>query len=122
MEAILSQVAGPVADAADLACVLCIAIGGIGALFRAGRALVLRNVTDRHIRRTIWRGFAGWIVLALEFALAADIVDTAIAPTWEDIGRLAAIAAIRTGLNYFLEKDLEAMEPKEAQPTEVVSA
>ena len=31
---------------------------------------------------------------------------TAIAPTWEDIGRLAAIAAIRTFLNFFLERDI----------------
>jgi len=32
---------------------------------------------------------------------------TAIAPTWDQIGQLAAIAAIRTGLNYFLNKDVE---------------
>jgi hypothetical protein len=42
----------------------------------------------------------------LQFALAGDIVRTAISPTWEEIGQLAAIAAIRTFLNYFLEKDL----------------
>ena len=40
--------------------------------------------------------------------LAADIVRSAIAPTWNDIGQLAAIAAIRTFLNYFLERDLAA--------------
>jgi hypothetical protein len=44
----------------------------------------------------------------LEFALGADIVRTAIAPTWDDIGQLAAIAAIRTFLNFFLERDLDA--------------
>jgi uncharacterized membrane protein len=44
----------------------------------------------------------------LEFALAADIARTAIEPDWEDIGMLAAIAAIRTALNFFLERDLEA--------------
>ena len=42
----------------------------------------------------------------LTFQLAADIIETSIAPTWDDIGRLAAIAVIRTGLNYFLERDL----------------
>lgn len=46
--------------------------------------------------------FARYLVLALEFQLAADILATAIAPTWEQIGKLAAIAVIRTGLNYFL--------------------
>jgi uncharacterized membrane protein len=43
----------------------------------------------------------------LEFELAADIVRTVVTPTWVDIGQLAAIGAIRTFLNYFLEKDLE---------------
>jgi len=39
----------------------------------------------------VFRGFAGWLVLALEFLLAADILRTAISPTWNDIGQLAAI-------------------------------
>ncbi len=47
-----------------------------------------------------------WLLLGLQFALAADIVRSVIAPTWNDIGQLAAIAAIRTFLNHFLEKDL----------------
>jgi uncharacterized membrane protein len=46
-------------------------------------------------------------VLALEFQLAADILSTAVAPTWEAIGKLAAIAVIRTVLNYFLTKEME---------------
>ena len=68
-------------------------------------------------RRQVWRRFARWIVLALEFALAADIARTAIAPTWDDIGQLAAIAVIRTALNYFLERDLEEFsKPRERRP------
>jgi len=51
--------------------------------------------------------FAGWLALALEFELGADILRTAVAPTWMDIGQLAAIAALRTGLNYFLQKELD---------------
>jgi Protein of unknown function (DUF1622) len=49
-------------------------------------------------------------LLALEFALAADIVRTAVAPTWEDITKLAVIATIRTMLNYFLAKDIASFE------------
>ncbi len=48
-----------------------------------------------------------WLAVALEFELGADILRTAIAPTWSEIGMLAAIAAIRTGLNYFLEKEIQ---------------
>lgn len=47
------------------------------------------------------------LALGLEFLLAADIVRTAVAPTWEDIGRLAAVAVIRTGLNFFLHLDIQ---------------
>jgi len=39
--------------------------------------------------------------------LGADILATAIAPTWDDIGKLAAIATLRTALNYFLERELK---------------
>ena len=44
----------------------------------------------------MWLGFAGWLLLGLEFALAADIVRTAIAPSWDGLGHLAVIAAVRT--------------------------
>ena len=54
--------------------------------------------------------FGSSLTLALELLLAADILRTAVAPTWDDIGKLAAIATIRTVLNYFLEKELRQME------------
>ena len=50
--------------------------------------------------------FARYLALALEFQLAADILSTAVAPTWERIGKLGAIAVIRTGLNYFLTREM----------------
>jgi uncharacterized membrane protein len=46
--------------------------------------------------------FGVWLLLSLEFELAADIIRSVVSPTWRDIGELAAIAAIRTFLNYFL--------------------
>ena len=51
--------------------------------------------------------FARWLAVALEFELAADILNTAVTPSWSDIEKLAAIAALRTALNYFLEKEIE---------------
>ena len=48
-----------------------------------------------------------WLLLGLEFELAADIIRSVVAPTWVDLVELGAIAVIRTFLNYFLEKDLE---------------
>jgi uncharacterized membrane protein len=52
--------------------------------------------------------FGKWLALALEFQLGADILATTIAPTIEELARLALIAVIRTFLNYFLGKELEA--------------
>jgi len=64
--------------------------------------------TSREGRRgAVWARFGVWLLLSLEFELGADIIRTAISPTWTQIGQLAAIAVIRTFLNYFLEKDLE---------------
>jgi uncharacterized membrane protein len=111
MELILKEIAGNVALVAELICVICIAIGGSVAVVDVFNAAIRRELGHKGFRRKVFKGFAVWIVLALEFALGADIVRTAIAPTWNDIGQLAAIAVIRTGLNFFLERDLEAMEP-----------
>ncbi len=46
------------------------------------------------------------LALALEFLLGADILRTAVEPSWEEIARLAAIAAIRTALNFFLQREI----------------
>jgi uncharacterized membrane protein len=63
-------------------------------------------------------GLARALSLALEFQLAADIVGTAISPDWDQIGKLAAVAAIRTFLNVFLQRELaEAQAPRPASRT-----
>jgi uncharacterized membrane protein len=107
MEAVLREFASNIALAAELVCVLTVALGAALTLVRVAVVLARGKALDPASRRAIFVGFAGWIILALEFALGADIARTAIAPTWDDIGQLAAIAAIRTALNYFLEKDVE---------------
>jgi len=59
--------------------------------------------------------FARYLALGLEFQLAADILSTAVAPSWDQIGKLAAIAVIRTGLNFFLVREMEAHREAEKQ-------
>ncbi len=61
------------------------------------------EVPNEAIRLTLGRSLA----LGLEFLLGADILNTAVAPSWDQVALLAAIAAIRTGLNYFLQKELD---------------
>jgi len=61
-----------------------------------------RGVETEGIRLGLGRSLG----LALEFLLAADILSTAVAPSWDAIGKLAAVATIRTLLNYFLGREL----------------
>ena len=108
MQTFFKTFAGDVALGCEL---LAIVLLGFGALETAW--LLLRHVSrfsDLHFIKGLWLRFASRILLALELTLAADIVDTAIAPTWTEIGQLAAIAAIRTVLNLFLERDIEKSE------------
>jgi uncharacterized membrane protein len=51
--------------------------------------------------------FGSAVAVSLELLLGADVLATAVSPSWDDIGKLAAIAALRTALNYFLEKELK---------------
>lgn len=52
--------------------------------------------------------FGSWLGLALEFQLGADILNTTVSPSFDSLGKLGIIALIRTFLNYFLSKELEA--------------
>ncbi|HEY0644068.1 MAG TPA: DUF1622 domain-containing protein [Nocardioides sp.] len=54
------------------------------------------------VRLTLGR----FLALGLEFQLASDVLRTAIAPSFEELGKLAAVAAIRTALNFFLAREL----------------
>lgn len=80
-----------------------IAIGIAVAVWGIVRGLVRGGARDFIAVRL---QFARYLTLALELQLAADILSTSVAPTWERIGKLAAIAVIRTGLNYFLNKEI----------------
>ena len=107
MEELAQTIARTVATWVELGASLLIAIGAIQALCTALPAAFLPGWVAG-ARRHAWKGLGRWLVLALEFELAADIIRSAIAPTWTDIGQLAAIAVIRTFLNYFLERELSS--------------
>jgi uncharacterized membrane protein len=90
-----------------------IAIGAGAVVVRIAR----QTRTERHVNLTETRVIlARYLVLALEFQLAADVLETAILPEWSKIGQLAAIAAIRTALNYFLSKELSEEKRELASP------
>ncbi len=84
---------------------LAIIVFGTIEVFVTVLRLMLNPSTTNHERRVVWLRFAGWLVAGLTFQLAADVIETAITPSWDDIGRLGAIAVIRTFLDYFLGRD-----------------
>jgi uncharacterized membrane protein len=71
----------------------------------------IRPIPYEHVRLVLGR----FLALGLEFQLAADILKTAVSPTFEDLGQLGAIAAIRTVLNYFLAQEIERAEEMEKE-------
>ncbi|HEX7050465.1 MAG TPA: DUF1622 domain-containing protein [Longimicrobiales bacterium] len=88
----------------DAMALVVIVIGTVEAFIR-GIGVMLSSPAG-YVERAVWLRFARWLVAGLTFLLAADIIETLTAPSWNDIGRLAAIAVIRTFLNFFLERDL----------------
>lgn len=89
-----------------------IALGILSAAWLLVKAVARRQTADfTAIRLTLAR----FLALALEFQLGADILSTAIAPSWEQIGKLGAIAVIRTALNYFLSREMRE-ERREVTP------
>lgn len=89
--------------AVEAAGALVIGIGIVAAAYKFFRSLVPPGLEGyNEIRLTLAR----FLALALEFQLGADVLSTAIAPSWTEIGKLGAIAVIRTLLNYFLTREM----------------
>ncbi len=97
------------------------AIIGLGVIEGAVRVLLIfiarrganepggdRQEAKENVRLHLGR----WLAVALEFELGADILRTAVAPTWSEIGQLAAIAGVRTALNYFLQKEIDKAQAR----------
>ncbi|RIJ42371.1 DUF1622 domain-containing protein [Pontibacter oryzae] len=82
---------------------LIIGLGVVIAVYYFIRALIPPQMHSYNKVRLI---LARYLALALEFQLGADILSTAIAPSWDQIGKLGAIAVIRTMLNYFLTREM----------------
>lgn len=112
MEVLFAEIARVCALVVEAAAVVIVLFGSLEAFVRLV-ALVRTPGATHGERKAIWRRFGVWLLLGLEFELAADIIGSIVSPRWEDVGKLAAIAAIRTFLNYFLEKDLAVTQNQE---------
>jgi uncharacterized membrane protein len=113
MEELLREIAHYVALAIEAAAIVLVACGAAVAFYRILVASAQSASTPA--KRLIFFRFAQWLIAGLAFQLAADIVNTVVAPNWNQLGHLAAIAVIRTFLTYFLDKDMERLRESESE-------
>ncbi len=94
----MEDIVALIADTAGLliegAAVLIVTFGSIDAFVRILWVVFTPDATHG-ARKAIWRRFGMWLLLGLEFELAADIVGSVLSPTWQEVGKLGAIAVIR---------------------------
>lgn len=87
----------------DAAGAIVIFLGAVVAVVLFLRALTRR---DAHAFVPVRLALGRYLALGLEFQLASDVLRTAIAPSFDELGKLAAVAAIRTALNFFLAREI----------------
>ncbi len=113
LKAWLVAVSEPTIVAIDAVALAWIVVGVVFLLVGALRAEIGRG--SNREKREIWLGFAKVLVAALSLQLAADIIESSISMSWEAIGRLGAIAVIRTFLDYFLGRDLSEIRERQKE-------
>lgn len=93
----------------EAAAAFVIGLAALQAVIRALSSFLGRiNRRGSEVRDHIRFDLGRWLALGLEFELAADILRTAVAPTWNELGQLAAIAVLRTLLNIFLQREIDS--------------
>src|SRR5918912_785974 len=102
-EATLRDIVDSLVRLVEAAGAAVIFIGALIGVVKFIAALPKRNPEEFvPVRLTLGR----YLALGLEFQLASDVLRTAIAPSFQELGKLAAVAAIRTALNFFLAREI----------------
>jgi uncharacterized membrane protein len=102
--------------AIDVMVLVAIGIGSFEAFFAILRMMFVPSARKLE-RPDVWLRFARWLVVGLTFQLAADVLETSVTLSWEELGRLCVIAMIRTFLNFFLERDLADVQRGDERPS-----
>ena len=108
MEEMAKEITINISHAVEILAALIIGVAVIKTLLYYFSLLKTSKISKEEIRVQ----FGSSVAVSLELLLGADVLATAVAPSWDDIGKLAAIAVIRTLLNYFLERELKHMQMK----------
>ncbi|RZL91981.1 MAG: DUF1622 domain-containing protein [Variovorax sp.] len=109
MEHLVETITHYAALSLELTAVILIVIGAVEALVGMVRLMFAPHASLAK-KRMVWLEFARWLVAGLTFQLAGDIIRTSIAPTWDDLGRLATIAVLRAFISFTLDRDMQLRE------------
>lgn len=102
----------------EAAAAIVIGLAAIEATLRALRLFLPHRgtISASDAKEAVRLRLGRWLAVSLELELGADILRTAIAPTWNEIGQLGAIVVLRTALNYFLQAEIDKAETRRAPP------
>lgn len=114
MEVLLESIMRYAAGAAELAAAVVVTVGMVQAIW----IYLVKNVCTRcelhqHVKGRLRLGHS--LSLALELLIGADILKSALDPSWTELGQLGAIVLIRTVLNYFLLWDMKRVSEEETE-------
>ena len=89
-----------------------------GVILIVFRLLRLEFKRFKHIsiyreRETLRHQLGSYLLLGLEFLIAADIIRTITHPTLNDMAVLGSIVLIRTVISYFLEREVTEFFPSD---------
>jgi uncharacterized membrane protein len=111
---------GYLATGVEICAAIIIGIAAIEAIIAALFVFISRN-SPPEAKEDVRLRLGRWLAVALEFGLAADILRTAVAPSWTEIGQLVVIAFLRTALNFFLQQEIDRATVRDANPPPVSS-
>ncbi len=115
---LLKTWSGYLATGVEVCAAIVIGIAAIEAFISTIILFVMRN-NPPEAKENVRLRLGRWLAVALEFGLAADILRTAVAPNWSEIGQLVVIAFLRTALNFFLQQEIDRAAAREANPPPV---
>ncbi len=108
----MSSILQTISDIISYISIVIIYYGAIIGLFRFIANELSRSKNSFSLAKTVQIKIevGHYLLLGLEFLIASDIIDTILNPSFEDLGILGGTVLIRTGLSFFLNKEIESIE------------
>lgn len=108
MEEVAKQITINISHAVEILAAIIIGFAVLKTIYNY--FFLVKRTVNKITKEEIRVNFGSSVAVSLELLLAADVLATAVAPGWDAIGKLAAIAVLRTALNYFLAKELKEIK------------